>query len=239
MTCGAQDVLGGEVARPDAALVTGPARVIRREMPWVSSRCVDISEPLPQVAPFLLAEAAAHDDEAVVAHRGTHRWALSSEPVHLPAGKVPPLRERGVYLIAGGLGGIGLSIAHGLARQCGARLVLTGRSCLPPRASWSDRLRDDSALARRLERIMAIERDGGDVLALAADITDPPVMRQVFKSAEARFGSLNGVIHAAGVPGGSMIARTDRDAARRVYSHRRWMACAHSRPCSVKDSSIS
>ena len=141
MTCGAQDVLGGEVARPDAALVTGPARVIRREMPWVSSRCVDISEPLPQVAPFLLAEAAAHDDEAVVAHRGAHRWALSSEPVHLPAEKVPPLRERGVYLIAGGLGGIGLSIAHGLARQCGARLVLTGRSCLPPRASWSDRLR--------------------------------------------------------------------------------------------------
>ena len=218
VTCGAQDVLGGEVARPDAALVTGPARVIRREMPWVSSRCVDISEPLPQVAPFLLAEAAAHDDEAVVAHRGTHRWALSSEPVHLPAEKVPPLRERGVYLIAGGLGGIGLSIAHGLARQCGARLVLTGRSCLPPRASWSDRLRDDSALARRLERIMAIERDGGDVLALAADITDPPVMRQVFKSAEARFGSLNGVIHAAGVPGGSMIARTDRDAARRVLA---------------------
>ena len=216
VTCGAQDVLGGEVARPSAALVTGPARAIRCEMPWIASRCVDVAEPVPTAASLLLAEASAHDGDVVVAHRGAHRWAPAAEPLRLEQAASPPLRERGVYLIAGGLGGIGLSIAHDLARYCGARLVLTSRSGLPARQEWSALAKQDSALGRRLQRVLAIERDGGEVLAVAAQITDPGAMRAAFAAAESAFGQLHGVIHAAGVPGGSMIARTDREAARRA-----------------------
>ena len=83
MTCGAQDVLGGEVACPAAALVTGPTRAIRCEMPWIESRCVDVAEPVPAAASLLLAEASAHDGEVVVAHRGAHRWAPAAEPLRL------------------------------------------------------------------------------------------------------------------------------------------------------------
>jgi phthiocerol/phenolphthiocerol synthesis type-I polyketide synthase E len=218
VTFGAQDVLGGEVTCPSAALVTGPARVIRSEMPFITSRCVDIAEPLPQAAPLLLAEAAAHNGDVVVGHRGAYRWAPAAEPADLAPQELPPLRERGVYLIAGGLGGIGLSLADDLARYCRARLVLTGRSGLPPRDSWSEVAGEDSALARRLQRVMAVEQNGGEVLAVAADLTDPTSMRDVFALAEARFGALNGVIHAAGVPGGAMIARTDRDTAQRTLA---------------------
>jgi phthiocerol/phenolphthiocerol synthesis type-I polyketide synthase E len=218
VTCGALDVLGGEVTCPSAALVTGPARVIRSEMPWITSRCVDIAEPLPKAASMLLAEVSACNDEVVVAHRGAHRWAPTAEPIALAPQELPPLRERGLYLIAGGLGGIGLSLADDLARYCRARLVLTGRAGLPPRDSWSGLAGEDSALARRLQRVMAVEQSGGEVLAVAADLTDPTAMRDVFDLAEARFGTLNGVIHAAGLPGGAMIARTDPDSARHVLA---------------------
>ena len=44
------------------------------------------------------------------------------------------LRQRGVYLVTGGLGGIGLAVALDLARRVSARLVPLGRSPVPPRA---------------------------------------------------------------------------------------------------------
>ena len=44
-----------------------------------------------------------------------------------------PLKPRGVYLITGGLGGIGLTLARWLAANTSARLMLTARTPLPPR----------------------------------------------------------------------------------------------------------
>src|SRR5262249_14212174 len=49
----------------------------------------------------------------------------------------PRLREGGVYLIAGGTGGVGLALAEWLAQSVRRpRLVLIGRSKLPVRDTW-------------------------------------------------------------------------------------------------------
>ncbi|MEP6918898.1 MAG: SDR family oxidoreductase, partial [Acidobacteriota bacterium] len=58
--------------------------------------------------------------------------------------------------------------------------------------------RDDAAV-RRIRRIRAIEALGAEVLVVAADAADPAAMAGVFDQAEARFGPIHGVIHAAGV----------------------------------------
>src|SRR5438874_362111 len=74
-----------------------------------------------------------------VADRRGHRWVGTLEPVRIdPADEPSParLRTRGVYLITGGFGGIGLTLAEYLARSVSARLVLIGRRALPPRAEW-------------------------------------------------------------------------------------------------------
>jgi NAD(P)-dependent dehydrogenase (short-subunit alcohol dehydrogenase family) len=42
-----------------------------------------------------------------------------------------------VYLLTGGLGGIGLTVARMLARDYQARLVLVARAPLPPREEWA------------------------------------------------------------------------------------------------------
>ena len=41
------------------------------------------------------------------------------------------------YLITGGLGAIGLRIAAGMVARGARRIVLLGRTALPPRTSWS------------------------------------------------------------------------------------------------------
>ncbi len=163
------------------------------------------------------------DSSVYVAWRGGQRWHRCFEPTPLPqvsgprlaesfsdglpsSGSPPPsgssrspeapkafethpvLRPKGVYLITGGFGGVGLEVAHYLAKRAAARLVLVGRHPLPAQGAWQQRL----------------ERDGGEVLALAADVTDEESMGSALAAARERFGALHGVIHAAGMAGGGL-----------------------------------
>ena len=66
-----------------------------------------------------------------VALRGGRRWTLGYEQLELAAPESEPVREGGCYLITGGLGGIGITIAEDLAVRARARLVLLSRSGLP------------------------------------------------------------------------------------------------------------
>ncbi|HZT56842.1 MAG TPA: SDR family NAD(P)-dependent oxidoreductase, partial [Burkholderiaceae bacterium] len=135
-----------------------------------------------------------------------------------PAGpRMQRVRAGGVYLITGGLGGIGLVLAQYLAAQAPVKLVLLGRSVLPARAAWPGLLaRDpDAPLARKVRAIQALEGAGADVMLLDADVADRTRMEQVAREVRAGFGSVNGIVHAAGVAGGGLIAlKTPEDAAR-------------------------
>jgi acyl transferase domain-containing protein len=172
---------------------------------------------------LLLAEMAAGPREQVIAYRQGQRWLQAFEPARL-GGVLPdrlPLRERGVYLITGGLGGIGLALAEHLARTLGARLVLTSRGGLPPRERWSAeaalRPAGDS-LGDRIRQVQELERLGGDVLAPAADVTDERQMAALVELARRTFGALHGVIHAAGLPGAGIVQTKTRAVAASVLA---------------------
>ena len=55
-----------------------------------------------------------------------------------------------------------------------------------------------------------MEAAGAEVLVLAADVTDPADLRRVRAEVEAGFGGLDGIVHAAGVPGGGMAEVKER-----------------------------
>jgi phthiocerol/phenolphthiocerol synthesis type-I polyketide synthase E len=208
VTAGVQDVLGNEPLSPLAATVLGPCRVIPQEYPLLACRTLDLprggpDEPSREVlAEVVLAEGASSSPEPTVAYRGRHRWVLSFEPVE-PAATAPtaaPLRPRGVYLVTGGLGKVGLALAAHLARTAKARLVLTSRSGLPERAQWEQRLAaapPGDEEARKIRAVQDLEALGAEVLALSADAADLGQMRAVLGLARERFGRLHGVIHAA------------------------------------------
>ncbi len=91
--------------------------VIPMEYPTVRTRLIDVdTEP---ATAEVVAELRRPATTRTVALRRGRRWALGYEVVQpAPTGAV--LRERGVYLITGGLGGIGLAMAERLARDCSA-----------------------------------------------------------------------------------------------------------------------
>ncbi|HET8846395.1 MAG TPA: KR domain-containing protein, partial [Ktedonobacteraceae bacterium] len=207
-----QRVLGNEQLCPGKATVIGPTRVIPQEYANLRCRSIDIAideagtpqEELLQAR--LLDELASEPHDAIIALRDGQRWVQSFEPVPLD-GKgrhAPHLREGGVYLITGGLGGIGLAMAESLARATRARLVLTGRSGLPAREEWSSILEtqgDTHGAGRQIRLVQAIEQQGSEVLVLAADVTSETSMRAVIEQTLERFGALHGVLHTAAVPG--------------------------------------
>ena len=212
-----QEVVGETAVAPERATVFGPLTVIPQEYPHVRCRAIDVTPfelGSPEETRLLDDLVAEFDDHSpafpVVAYRGGHRWVRTYEPYRLKSSPaaLPQVRHGGTFLVTGGLGGIGLALAEHLARTAAAKLVLTGRSGLPPKDAWSqwlDTHEPTDETSRRIGKVQALEALGAEVLVVRADVCDLEQMRACLSAARARFGSIDGVIHSAGTPGGGMI----------------------------------
>ena len=144
---------------------------------------------------------------------------LSYESLTLDSSEKRPrrLKEGGVYLITGGMGGIGLVLAEYLAQAIRVNLVLVARSPFPEREAWDTWLLehpDQDDVSRKIRKLQKLEAQGAQVLVLRADVADIDQMRGVITYTHERFGKINGVIHAAGVsPGGMIQIKTKETAA--------------------------
>ena len=211
VTADSQDVTGGDLTSPAQATVTGPCRVFPLEFPSLECRHVDVALAAPGASVTAAAEALATEVRAggdpVVAYRAGKRWVptLEATPLTADAAGRAELRPGGVYVITGGLGGIGLSVAEALARRVGARLVLLGRSPMPPRDAWDELAKGSDRVSRRVQRLLALEALGAELLVLDADVTSVADMERVRDAAVSRFGAVHGVVHAAGVAGGTLV----------------------------------
>lgn len=226
---GLRQVTGAEELHPEKALVLGPCQVFPREYPNVTCQSIDITVP-PEgnrqeqwLCEQILAELGAPKVEPIVAYRDNRRWVQSYEPVPLsqPADRPVALRDGGVYLITGGLGGLGLEVAGYLSRTCRANLVLLNRSTFPSREQWSAWLQSHSSedrVSKIIDRIRRMEESGSEVLILSADVADETAMGEVFARIRERFNELNGIIHAAGIPAGGLMQIKKPESSREVFA---------------------
>ncbi|MDB4947621.1 MAG: amino acid adenylation protein, partial [Gemmatimonadetes bacterium] len=191
VTTEVQSVDGREPLCPEKATVLGICRVAPQERRSLSCRSIDLALPPRDpgrdqaVVADLMRELRSDSSDRLVAYRRGVRWAEAFARIQAPPQAARSrLRQGGVYLIAGGLGRIGQTTAEWLAREVGARLVLTSRSGVADR-----------------EAVRALEAAGAEVLVLRCDLGDEAQVRQVVDTTIERFGALHGVIHAAGVVG--------------------------------------
>ncbi len=210
VSSGLHQVIGDEELTPLAATVLGPCGAISKEFPNIA--CFNIDLPRASAhgriedrhRKWIVSEFASTAASEVISYRSLHRWRRKFLPITLPASAVEhiaPLRERGVYLITGGTGGIGLALAQHLAQTCRARLVLTKKTAFPEKAQWKNLAEHaDTApdLARTLRQLLEIEILGAQVEVMVADVADLSAMRIVFHATRQTYGALHGVLHAAG-----------------------------------------
>lgn len=212
-------VLGNEDCEPRQALALGLVNVIPAELEKWQTQAIDLNLEeeggLSRKAGQIYLEFQRETVEESVAFRERQRWAQTYAPVRLPGKETLPFKEEGVYLVTGGLGGIGLRLAEYLAVEYRAKVVLVGRSEFPGDGQGAE---TDNALSRKLKRIEAMERGGGRVLVLRADVAEKEEVERVVEETVRTFGHIHGVIHSAGVAGGGLIRNQNVDSAERVFA---------------------
>ncbi len=191
-------VHSGERILPDKATLIGLCGVIDQEYTHYRSRCLDVGEQ-PHFKTLL---AALKDDSgqplAAVRHR--HRYWRRFEPVTLPETReTRPLKDGGTYLITGGLGGLGLTIAHHLATSVKApTLLLLGRSPHPAKEGNQE----------RLDAIQALEDRGAKVDYASVNVADADALAAWWHA----HGHVDGIVHTAGQLSDGIIQLKDAKA---------------------------
>jgi len=197
-------VLGDEVLCPPKAAVQGLCVVLPQEYPLLDCAHLDLPTTGPAEVPALverlMRELSADSGRHTRALRGRHLWAPAYLPSPPPDADTPMVKRDGVYLITGGLGRIGLQVARTFAECDQVRLVLLGRTMLPPRASWDDPHHAERVV-RRIAAVRELEALGAEVTPVSADVSDLEEMTKAREAILSRHGAIDGVVHCAGTTG--------------------------------------
>ncbi|PCI24565.1 MAG: hypothetical protein COB67_11530 [SAR324 cluster bacterium] len=173
---------------PYIATLTGFTRSLGNEFPETRVQCLDLClsdiQSAPQQEQIIkqINKECSNSKIELVALRQGIRYQCCPTPLQLQTTLPSAFKKKGVYLIIGGAGGIGLALSEYLARTYQARLVLVGRR------------QADLQLNEKFSRIESL---GGEVLYCAVDIADFEGMQGVVRQAKESFGGINGVIHSA------------------------------------------
>ncbi|PCK22815.1 polyketide synthase [Bacillus pumilus] len=213
VTSGIQPVTGHEMIYAEKSAMLGPCKVISQEYHHIKCWNIDV-EDVPEVMSWkeqalvdlIVQEIMQPGKDQLVAYRNRQRWVQSYKrlPLQKEDGLPNMIRPNGVYLITGGLGGIGFVLSKMLAKEGNVHLYLTGRTALPPRDEWASYTHQENAdegMRTRIEKVLELERLGATVEAMQANAGDLDQMKHVFSAIRKKHGGVHGVFHAAGLPG--------------------------------------
>lgn len=170
-------------------------RAVSLLLPDVTVRTVCIQGETHEARCQMIArELFCADTENVLYENGARKHtALKERAMEEKAN--PSLRAGGVYLITGGMGGIGRHIASWLLRAYHATVVLLGRR----------------APEMVKEKLTPLHQLGGTVRYFACDVCDDASLEDALAKAEAACGSIDGIFHAAGLEGKKNILEATRE----------------------------
>ncbi|MEW6733418.1 MAG: SDR family NAD(P)-dependent oxidoreductase [Acidobacteriota bacterium] len=182
-----------EVSYPEKVAITALCNIIPQEYINIACRCIDVlfsstnKHSETKLLNYIISEVITEAHETVVAYRRDQRWLQTFESIHWDKDSEPivTLRQRGVYLITGGLTGIGYVLAEYLAENFQANLILL-----------EDYIDEANA---KLKKVQVLEQLGAKVLIVSTDITDIEQLETVLSPAMQRFGEIHGVIYTLGV----------------------------------------
>lgn len=197
-------VTGTEILRPKSTMLHTLGLVVSQELSKVQVQILDLEdreEPTWKVqclAEILTKELFGNKGQFISAYRNNKRYIRHLKMKVFPEGNTQIVKKNGIYLIIGGLGGVGIELAKHMARNK-IKLILVGRTKLPEKEQWETWLEsheDSNIVNCKIKAIKEMESLGAEVYPISADATKEEEMDSLIKEIENRFGSLNGVIFA-------------------------------------------
>ena len=218
----AYQVLGNEKVNHQASELVGPLKVIPQEFSNVQSVHLDFSDQdsdLPQRAQLILRETSGAMAEQIVSYRNGWRWTQQFEKTAVEKSRTGTVRKDGIFLLTGGLGGLGLVMADFLCRRSAPTLIFTSRSEFPKEEHWDRWLQShdkQDTISLKIKKLKRLVTKGAKVHFIQADIADLAKMKKAVIAAEKKFGTVNGIIHAAGVPGEGIMQLKEKEEVEKV-----------------------
>ncbi|GET39922.1 SDR family NAD(P)-dependent oxidoreductase [Microseira wollei] len=210
-----QFILPNDALAYEKATVLGFLKTIPQEMPWLRCRHIDLPVAAVEInRTHLLAEISALTSDQEVAYRNGQRLVprLQKTDFQQEQQQELPFKNGGVYLITGGLGGIGVKIARYLLEHYQARLLLIGRTPLPDESTWETYLEGEDELRAKIEAYQQLRQLPGSVLYQAVDIGNLAQMKQTLDLVSSQWSTqFDGVIHLAGVFQEQLIASATQE----------------------------
>lgn len=220
VTRGAQAV--GEQSGPitvEQAPLWGLGRVIgHQEFTSLWGGLIDLDHVSAEdQAHSLFAEIWHPAAEDQVAFRTGRRYvARLVTSAHLTPALPPSFRPDGSYLITGGLGALGLLVARWMILQGARRLILMGRTQVPPRSTWQ-RLEPDHPQRNLIQTLQELETLGATIHLAAVDVADEEQLSTFLAEYEREgWPVIRGVIHTAGVVQDELLLRMTAETFQRV-----------------------
>ena len=172
-------------------------RTVAAEQPQMRCRHIDLDGLDAELgAGAVWEELGAGRLEPEVAYRDGARFVarLRRFATPVPVKGVDEFVQGGVYLLTGGMGGIGVEMARLLLSRYGARLLLVGRR----------EIEDETPAALTLKSLRSL----GDIEYAAVDVCDAAAVQASVKAVEAKWGrTLDGILHMAAVYHDGVLAR--------------------------------
>ena len=196
--------LAGAATRPVDAMALGAAAVAPHEYPDLDTVLIDVitdGEAVDDATVDALVDELGRGGNRVVALRNGNRFV----PVERKLEQVVELDEGssvvvgGTYLVTGGLGAIGHTLASHLAKV-GANLVVVTSSDLPvsdAREEWIRSHGPMDATSQRLRRLAELEALGGGVEVVVAVLAQLAGISAALDHAVATFGRIDRNRHAS------------------------------------------
>ncbi|HEX3044251.1 MAG TPA: SDR family NAD(P)-dependent oxidoreductase [Bacillota bacterium] len=214
---GAEDGLN-----PEPATLFGLGKIVNLENPHIKCRCLDIDID-PEAGIKQIMDELRWDSHAyLTAYRNNQRYIETVTPLAIET--IPELatslKQDGVYIITGGMGGIGLELGKYLALQHPIQIALVNRSPLPGREHW-DQLRGagtDVNLNQKIKMIQEMEQSGSKVTCYRADVSKRAELEPVIGEITRKYGKINGIIHAAGIGSQASVAALTKESLDQVLA---------------------
>lgn len=212
-----QAAVGYESVDASQSLTLGALKVLGSELS-LSTRVIDLAAEVDHSWQMLAEELCLKHWESQVLLRGVQRFIFQWTSSAASSQQHLKIAAQGVYLITGGLGGLGLLLAEYLASTKPVKVILLSRKGLPARETWDQWLEKGVLLSEKIRAIRAIEAKGSVVWCATADVTSLDSMHLLQKELVARFGALNGIFHVAGHIEDDLIALKSWAEVRRVLA---------------------
>lgn len=195
----------------NGTLTAGLIRILSREYRNVNAKTIDSDRDFVDIDEYLnivsLEDSGRHYDTEIMYENGNRyipnfktakiedKWNVRAEyrPISLNPEKV--------YIITGGLRGIGAQVAQRFAYYGAKKLVLTGITPMPDRTEWDTLIQKretSERLKQKIQLILELEKKNVTVRVYSHSLSDQEKLQDLMDQIQVEMGELGGIIHCAG-----------------------------------------